>query len=342
MKIVPFPKVKPKIPFKPRLSFGLDLGSHFIKLVKLSVLKDSVNIEGFAVEPVGLDLEGLLKRHFQSFGIKKLNLSLSGLQTITRYTDFPKMSNDEFKQALKFEAQKHIPFPLSEVNVDGFILKDDLPDNKMLVLLAAAKKDAIESRIKLCDNLGVRLGAVDIDSIALINTFNHNYSDDESIKDKAVALLNIGATESNLNILDSGFPRLSRDIHIAGNHFTKKISDIQGLEFKEAEKIKVSPEKQTSSVISCIDNVLSNLARDLRTSFDYYESQNASSVSRIYLTGGSSMFAGLRESLTNLMGIQVEHWDVLRNITIADTVDSDKLKQYSGQLAVAIGLALRT
>ena len=76
------------------------------------------------------------------------------------------MNTLELRQALKFEAQKHIPFSVSEVNLDGYILKDDLPDNKMLVLIAAVKKDLVTQRLKLIEGLGYHTNIIDIDSIA--------------------------------------------------------------------------------------------------------------------------------------------------------------------------------
>lgn len=298
---------------KEKFSFGLDIGSSAIKLIKLRFLKEKVEFSNFVLEPTSQDPAQALKQIAESEGIKSLNLSVSGPAVIIRYVNFPRMNNQELKQALRFETEKLIPFPLNEVNLDSYILKQDLPDNKMLVLLAAVKLEFIEQRLKLMEAAGLKANIIDIDSLALINAFNFNYSPENSnFKNKGIAILNIGAMITNLNILEDGIPRLSRDINIAGNNFTQRLQD-----------------------------ELANLAHEIRTSFDYYESQGASSVVKIFLSGGGSKCSGLKDMLANLIGIEAEYWDPLRQINISHNIDLEKVKDISPQLAVAVGLALR-
>jgi type IV pilus assembly protein PilM len=265
-----------------------------------------------------------------------------------RYVDFPKMKDDEVRQSLRFEAQKYFPFSTDEVNIDARILIQDLGGNKMLVLLAAVKKEFINQRLKMIQAAGIKTNIVDLDSIALINAFNFNYSknsnsDSDTLKHKTVAILNIGAASSNLNILEDGIPRLSRDIQIAGNNFTQKLQEILGVDFKTAEelKLKADDKERLDKVISAGEAALSNLSGEIRTSFDYYESQSDSSVGKIFLSGGGSRFRGLKDTLANLLGIEVEYWDPLRKISASSNIDVEKAKELSGQLAVAVGLALR-
>ncbi len=325
------------------LSVGLDIGSYSIKLVKLRFTKDKIELLNYLLEPLSQETDLFLKKIAQSQDSKKVNISVSGPSTITRYAEFPRMNPEEFKQALKFEAQKHIPFQLAEVNIDGCILKNDLPDNKMFVLLAAVKKDFLNLRLKMYEAAGLKVNVIDIDSLAIINAFNFNYDKDPGLKNKVVALLDIGSQESKLNILENFIPRLSRDIHIAGANFSQKLVDVLNVDFKTAENLKIIPDKDSlNKVSSAVESVLANLAREIRTSFDYYESQNASSVERIYLSGAGSLFSGLKDILTNLVGIDVQYWDPLKNIEIGSAVDAQKLKSSTSSLAVAVGLALRS
>ena len=328
---------------KDKFSVGVDIGLSQIKVVKLKLGKDQVELCGFDIAPASIDLGEvlghILKAH--SGGGDLLNISVSGQQSVIRYVNFVRMNNGELKQALKFEAQKHIPFTMAEVNLDGYILKDNLPDNKMLVLIAAVKKDLVNQRLKTIESLGYRTNIIDIDSIALYNAFNFNYPFEESQEHKAIALLNIGASMSNLDILDNGIPRLSRDLHIAGNTFTQKIADIFGIDFVSAESLKINPEKEKLSRISAgIESTLANLAGEIRTSFDYYESQGASNVSKVYLSGGSAKFVGLKEMLARLLSIEVESWDPFKKIKVLEEIDAVKLRNSSGELNVAVGLAL--
>ena len=332
-------KIKSK---KERFSVGIDLGTSSVKAVKLRFAKDTVELCNFILEPVGIEAREAIKKISQSFGIDTVNLGIGGPATVIRYVSFPRMSRDELKKAVKFEAQKHIPFSVAETSVDSYVLQQDLPDNKMLVLLAAAKKDFVNQRLKIAEEAGLKVNIIDVDSLALINAFNFNYPESGTSEAKAIALLNIGAAVSSLNILENGIPRLSRDIHIGGNNFTHKIMDMLSLELKSAEEMKSSPDSaKDPKVTTAIEAVLGNLGSELRSSFDFYESQSTSSVKKIFLSGGSSFYVSLQGMLVNLLGMEVEMWDPLKNFSFAQEMDQGKVKAVSGHLAVAIGLALR-
>jgi len=321
---------------KDKVSLGLDIGTATVKLVKLKFTKEgAVELLAFAVKPS-------LKELSADTDVKQVNVSISGTSAIIRYITFPKMSPQELKQALKFEAQKYIPFPVAELNLGSVILKDDLPDNKMLVLLAAVRKEILSQRVKALDEFGLQARLIDIDSLALINAFNFNYPPQADPKNKSPALLNIGASFSNLNILEDGIPRLSRDIHIAGNNFTQKIADTLGMEFLAAEELKLNPDQESLSKITVLaEGSAASLVSEIRTSFDYYESQGASSVGKIYLSGEGSILSGLKEALASLLGIEVEYWNPLAKINLSPGIDAGKLKGHLAQLPVAVGLALR-
>lgn len=326
---------------KDKFSIGLDIGTQSIKCVKLKI-NNATELVSFEVEEGQLDPTDVLKKIKHAQDADLVNISFCGASTVIRYVNFLKMNKAELRQALKFEAQKHIPFSLSEVNIDAEILKDDLPENKMLVLIAALKKELIQQRAKCLENAGLRPNIIDIDSLALINSFSFNYPKVEIPENKSVCLLNIGASISNVNILDNGIPRLSRDIHSAGADFTKKLMDIFEVDFKTAEGLKINPPEDKSDKIRAgFENVLTNLASEIRTSFDYYESQNASSVVKIFLSGGGSKISGVAEMLSIALGIPVEAWDPFKKIEISDKIDLPKLNSFSGQFNIAVGLALR-
>lgn len=327
---------------KDKISVGFDIGTSTIKVVKCKFLKESIELSGFAIESTQVDLVPVLKKLAQNQLVSKVNASVSGPGVLIRYINFPKMQKHELQQALKFEAQKHIPFSVSEVNIDAHILKDDLPDNKMMILLAAVKKDFLSQRLKIFEDAGIHVNLVDVDGLALMNSFVYNYAEELHGKQKAIALLHIGTAISSVNILEEGIPRLSRDVHVAGNHFTQKLAETLGVDFKAAEEIKIkpSPEYASKAAVAC-EAVLTNLTKEIRMSFDYYESQNASTVGKIFVSGAGSNIAGFNDALAGLMGIEVEHWDPLRKILLANDIDAQKIKGLSSQLAVAVGLALR-
>lgn len=330
--------IKPKEQF----SVGIDIGSSSVKAVKFKVAEGAVELCDFIIEPVSADTSTALKKIRPMFEAKNIAVAASGPSALVRYVTLPKMTSSEVKQALKFEAQKYIPYSISEVNIDSAILKDDFPENKMLLLIAAAKKEFVVQRLKMLQDAGITASAVDLDSVALVNAFNFSYEQDERLKNATVALLNIGASETNLNLLEDGIPRLSRDIHLAGVSFTQKVADYLGVDFTKAETLKKdSACEQKEKVAIAVEAALTNLATEIRSSFDYYESQSASSVGKIFLSGGSSLFAGLKESLYNLLGIEVLEWNPFLKIKTAPSVNLESLNKQMGYLHVAVGLALR-
>ncbi len=329
------------------VKIGLDLGSSSIKIVKLEHSNKKFILQNFIFKDIPQprsDISSLLKNTLQEFAVENstLSISLSGQNVITRYISIPIMNRNELKYALKFEAQKYIPFSIEEVNLDGHILRQDQKTGKMLILVAAARKEFVNQNIKSIQNLGFKVKVVDIDSLVLVNTFNFNYSQDEFVKNNTIALLNIGASITNLSILEQGMPCLSRDIHIAGNNFTDRIADNLGLDFKTAEELKIKTTKDNLDKIKLsLETVLSQLAHEVRSSFDYYESQSIASVKRIYISGGGSLLTSLIENLNNLLGIEIINWDPLSNLEFREGLDLTKIKAKSPQLPVAIGLAMR-
>jgi type IV pilus assembly protein PilM len=335
--------MKNLLKIKERLSFGLDIGTQSIKYIKLRFHnKDSVRLCGFGLIPAGSDLTEALKGIKQSEGIDAVNISVSGPSAVIRNVSFPRMSQNELRQALKFEVQKHIPFSVEEVNIDSCVIKENLPDNKMLVLIAAVKKDMLNQRLKIVQDAGFKVNIVDIDSLSLLNAFNFNYSIDEALKNKALLLLNIGSSVTNLNILENGIPRLSRDIQIGGYNFNQRLMEAFSLDLGSAQELKINTDSdKIKQINTALEPLISNLCASIRTSIDYYESQAASAVAKVFLSGGEANSCGLKESFKNFLGIEVECWDPLKKISIENSVDPAKVKAISSQLAVALGLALR-
>lgn len=335
-------KFKPKIA-KEGFSTGIDLGASSIKIVKLKHAKEGIELCDYFIEKASpTEAVQIIKDKIQEFSLKKVNISVSGAQVIIRNANFPKMELTELKQALKFEAQKYIPFSVEEVNLDCYILKNDLPDNKMLILIGAVKKDFLNQRLKLLQETGVSIHLIDIDLLAALNAFNFNYADDEKIKHKAIALLNIGSIQSNLNIIEDGIPKLSRDINIAGNNITAKISELFKIDLKLAESLKQNPIPEKIEKINlAVELALTSLATEVRVSFDYYESQSTTSVVKIFLSGGGCVHSGLKDKLSGMLDIEVDFWDPFTKIRIPESIDNAKLKSLSSQLGVAVGLALR-
>ncbi|MBU0549142.1 MAG: pilus assembly protein PilM [Candidatus Omnitrophica bacterium] len=299
---------------KLKLSIGLDWGFSSLKMVVLEsrdnnyILKDARII---ALPSQDVKLSFPLNDLDLSGGV---NLGICGPNVVVRYIAMTKMKDEEFRNSLRYEAASHLPFPVEEVNLDGIILKE-LADNQMLAMLVAAKKDFINQRLKIFQESGIRVNILDIDSLALINAFNYSLSHkQDGSYPGAVALLNIGACVTNINILEDGIPHFSRDINVAGRDLTKQVS-------REA--------------------TIAKFVSEIRKSFDYYEAGSTAVLKKIFLSGGGSLVPDLGSNLENFLGAQIEKWDAFSNFSFAPGIDEANIRQNSAQFAVAVGLALR-
>lgn len=341
---IKFPNLRKAKLKNEREVIGLDIGSFGIKLIKLNFKDALTSIVDFAIEKQYSDVVKSLKDLVMRTNItgRLVNISLSGPGIVTRYIPFPKMQPEELRNALKFEAEKHIPFPVNEVILDGCILKDLNDNNKMLVLIVAAKKDVVQRKIDLVKNAGLEINLIDIDSLALVNSFNNTgiFVKKEE-QQKAIALLDIGATVTNLSILEDSIPRFSRDINLGGSDLTKKISEKLSISLTDAEVLKCNPAERLAEINTICEPILNNLITELRLSFDYYESQCACSLEKIYMSGGGSLLSGLGNFLNHMLGIEVLYWDPLLNIKIEESVDGKKIKENLSLLNTAMGLGLR-
>ncbi|MBL7081196.1 MAG: pilus assembly protein PilM [Candidatus Omnitrophica bacterium] len=296
-----------------KTSIGLDWDVSLLKILVLESQKNSYMIKDARIIELpsqDLNLSALIKGLDLSDGV---NLGICGPNVIVRYVAMAKMNESEFRNSLKYEAASHLPFSAEEVNLDGVILKD-LPDNQMLVMLAAAKKDFINERLRLCQEAGIKVNILDIDSLALINAFNYIHQQ-KDVSSGALALLNIGASVTNINILENGIPHFSREIDVAGEDFTTK----------EASR----------------EVAIANFVGEIRKSFDYYETRSTTVINKIFLSGVGNLISELTSNLKNLLGIQIKQWDPFCNFDFAPGLDEINLRKNSAQFAVAVGLALR-
>lgn len=338
--------LKEKISPAAKSSVGLDIGSFSIKAVELKKVDSELEFVNFAVTPHELDisredLSKVIKKTFTeaNFGTRKVNTSVSGQAVIVRYIQFPQMNEQDLRSAIKFEAEKYIPFKIDEVVLDCQILEEDIGDNKMRVLLVAAKREFIDAHIKLLSDAGLEIQLIDVDSLALINAHHANFPSQEG--DTTSALLSIGARQTNINIIKDGSSCFSRDVMSAGNDLTQVIKDAMNVDLPQAEQLKCQLEKEKEKLFSAIQPVLENLATEVRLSFDYYESQFEKGIDKLYLSGGSCSLVGLNKFLADSLGVDVEIWNPLTALRINPEIDEAQLTPIRSQLPIAIGLAMR-
>ncbi|MBM3247949.1 MAG: type IV pilus assembly protein PilM [Candidatus Omnitrophica bacterium] len=336
---------------KPSINIGLDIGSSSVKAVAIKLEKDKAELINYSIKPFDRDyISDSINKTLKDLNIenKTVNISIGGQGVVTRSVKFPRMSLSEVKNAIGFESEKHIPFPLNEVYMDCFIMRQLPEENKMLVLVAAAKKELIQHRLAYLKPLSLTANFIDVDSLALVNLINRIEFKPQGLstgvqnaeQKKAVALLNLGATFTSLCIVENGIPKFVRDIFIGGNDLTKRISNILGTGLAEADKAKCSPQEGWDKISAACESVLNNLINETRLSFDYFESDSGINISCLYLSGGGSYLRGIDEIIKTNLNVEVKYLNPAADLKVSESF-AGGLETEARKLSIAIGLALR-
>jgi type IV pilus assembly protein PilM len=335
---------------------GLDIGSSCVKAVELKKSRGEIEVAHIGVEPLASDIvvdsmivdsgsvSSTISKIFNENSIKSkaVATSVSGHSVIVKKITIPSMEDSDLAGSITTEAAQHIPFDIADVNVDYQILSDDISGPQMDVLLVAVKKDKILNYTNVLSLAGKTPAVVDIDAFALQNCYEYNYDPAPS---STVALLNLGASVMNINIVKGTTPLFTRDVSVGGNQYTDSLQKELDLSFEDAEKLKLGQRVGTVSEdakMPILQQVTEIIVLEIQKTFDFFRATAAGEhIERIYIAGGSSKVPGLMEALRQEFSLPVEVLNPFQRISSAG-IASDVIDQNAGQLAVAVGLALRS
>ncbi|MHC4780817.1 MAG: type IV pilus assembly protein PilM [Planctomycetota bacterium] len=338
---------------KSRSILGLDIGSASIKAIELAQ-----EGERFVITSYGqMDLSSeetqrdVIREVISTYGIKtrRVVTAVSGRSVIVRYVSMLQMSEEDLQNAIKFEADKYIPFEVEEVVLDCQKIEEEVQtqtesgEPEMKVLLVAVKRSLIEDHVGLIQQASLIPTIIDIDAFALGNAFEFRdlLSPRMEEKEKVVALIDIGANKTNINIKRGRVSYFTREIYLAGNDFTDAISKRLGLETHEAELLKRDAGDRIGELMESVSPTLEDLGNEIHLSFDYFENQFDAEVEEVYLSGGGALFPQLEETFTRIFDRKTMLWDPTENFEVSNRVDTNALRENAPQLAIAVGLASR-
>ena len=339
---------------------GLDIGSSAIKAVELKSggkgtsdyqllnigmepLPPEAIVDG-AIMDSGAVIDAI-QRLFTSQKIKTNDVatSVSGNAVIVKKISLPQMSPEELAESIHWEAEQYIPFDIQDVALDYEVIDGGGSGGNMDVLLVAVKKDKISDYTSAITQAGKTCQVVDVDVFALQNCYEINYGIDPG---KVVALLNIGASIMNINIIKGGTSIFNRDIAVGGNQYTDAIQKDLNLSFDQAEALKrgervdgAAPE----NLHPIIQAVSENIALEIQKTFDFFRATSAEDrIDRIFLSVGTAKIQGLRDLLADRFEAGVELLNPFNNVTYnPKDFDPDFINDVGPSAAIAVGLAAR-
>lgn len=341
---------------KPKIRVALDIGTNFIKLVQLEISSTGAKLLDAGLVEIGYDpsvadaegktktieaIQRLLKeKHIKA---KKIILAVPGQSAISRFLRLPPGSENKVDSIIKYEARHQIPLPLYKMVVDYQVLNQG--KKGVDVILLAIKEEIVNNYLNIVGSMGLTPEVVDVSSLALFNSLS---SGQDPKTDEVVALIDIGATTTDLCIQKGEILSFARSFPIGGNELTEALCAKLGIDFREAERLKrevtipsepTTGKGKTRQISEAVDSFAENLVAGIRHSFDFYQSQpGGAPVNRIVLSGGSAKLKGLDEFLARKLRLQLEIANPFQNIQF----DSSELNPEAIPfLTIAIGLALR-
>jgi type IV pilus assembly protein PilM len=339
---------------------GVDIGSSAVKAVELKVGGKggdeyqllNIGLEGLPPEAIvdGAIMDSgavidALQNLFQDNRIKTTDCAtgVSGNAVIVKKISLPQMSEEELAESIHWEAEQYIPFDIQDVQLDYEVVEGGEASGNMDVLLVAVKKDKISEYTSAITQAGRNPIVVDVDVFALQNCYEVNYVPEPG---RVVALLNIGASIMNVNVVRDGSSVFNRDIAVGGNQYTDAIQKDLNLSFEQAEALKhgeqvdgASPE----SLAPILQAVSENITTEIQRTFDFFRATSQDDrVDKIYLSGGAAKVHGLRDLLTNRLDAPVELLNPFLNVRYNEKdFDPDFLDDIGPSAAIAVGLAVR-
>lgn len=336
---------------------GLDIGSSAIKLVELKDVKGG----GYRLVKTGLEtlspeaiVDGAImdaslvvdtvNRLATALNVRNpdFGTSLSGHSVIIKKISLPAMSPEELGESIRWEAEQYVPFDINDVNLDYVVLDSGAGDT-MDVLLVAVKKDKIGDYTSVISQSGRNPMLVDVDAFAIQNAFEANYPIEPN---RVVALVNVGASVTNVNILSGPSTVFWRDISFGGNQFTDAVQKQLSLSFDQAEALKRGEragDHSVQEILPILRSVTDDLAQELQKTFDFFlATTSTSKIDQLLLSGGSARIVNFDTQLKERFGMAVEVMNPFRQIdTSGSTVSEEWLTENAPSLAVAVGLAVR-
>ncbi len=371
----------------PGNTLGVDVGSYAVKVISLSSggSNGRYKLNGWGYLPLEIEtsfeqsqaeLRTVYTAKLQTFLSQNRNAprdtttGVDGPALIVRTISIPKLTYQELAKTIQFEAEPFLPVNINECEIGFHILGTSATDpKKMDVLIAAVKKDAIENKVNLLNEAGLRTVVVDANAFALANAYYETLkaagssssqktktSPSAPTKDDTIIILNIGATITNMILIDKGTVKLVRDLAYGGSEFTKAVQRQMTVDFKGAENLKMSygillseqekektladDKREALSVSMALNGTAKMLISDIHRFIEFYLGQNPEAIfSRILVSGGTALMPNLVSYIAHQTNIRTE---VFNPIAICCPETAALIpEKYQPSLATAFGLSLR-
>lgn len=338
---------------------GVDISSTAVKLLQLSEAGGRYRVDHYAVEPLPpnavvekniVEVEAVgeaIKRALARSGSRSRHAAaaVAGSAVITKLIPMQAdLTDDELEDQVQVEAAQYIPYPIEEVSMD-FEVIGPVKDNPEMVqvLLAASRTENVEVRVAALDLGGLTARVVDIEAFAMENAFRLIADQLAAPRDALVALVDIGATMTTLNVLRNQRSIYTREQVFGGKQLTDEVMRRYSLSYEEAGLAKRQGGLPDTYELEVLEPFKEALVQQISRLLQFfYAGSEFNRVDQIVLAGGCASVPAISDLVEEQIGILTTIANPLANMSLSSRVQAQALAQDAPALMIAAGLALRS
>lgn len=339
---------------------GLDFSSTSVKLLELAKKGDTYYIESYAVESlppeaidetnikdieaVGQAIANVVARSRTSLKLAAIVIQSSAVitKTIQMAAD---LKEHELMAQIFSEADRYIPYPLQEVNLDFKILGPNAKNPALVdVLLVGTKTDNVNARVEALALGGLTAKVVDVETYVIERAFELIHKDLPSeSQNKTVAIIDIGGVIMTLCVLVNGSSVYMRDQNFGGRQLTEEIQRRYNLSMPEAIKAQKDGGLPSEYEIDILNPFKFVAAQHVSRALQFFFSSSSfSEIDTIVLAGGTATTPGLAQLIQEQLGIPTLVANPLANMKVSSKVDMSQVQEDASSLLMCCGLAMRS
>ena len=338
---------------------GVDISASSVKVLELSQAGEHFRVERYAVEPMPQNamvehsitevdqVAQAIARAVKRSGtrLKHAALAVPGSHVISKIVSMPAgLSDRDMQTQIEMEADRHIPYPLDEVNMDFHVLGSTSEGaDQVNVLLAACRKEIVDDYAAVADGAGLTPTVIDIETYAMENAYGLIARNMPGAgMEKTVAVMDIGATTTTINVMHNSRSVYTRDHTFGGRQLTEEIQRRYGLSYEEAGLAKkqggLPDNYQTDVLRPFMEALCQEVMRALQF---FYSSSPFNSVDQVLLAGGCAQIAGIDELVAARVGVAAAVANPFSSMSLATRIKPQMLGADAPSLMISCGLALR-
>lgn len=327
---------------KKNTILGLDLGTQAIKAVEMSRVGEELSVTGCIYEPVedpalyDESIKAVIEAG--AFGVKRVVIGYSGRSTLLQTISLPADREDDLDVAILEEAEKYIPYDISEAQIDYHVFEND-GSRAIKALMVAVRQSDIEDKLEILFNAGITPIQIDVELVALANAYEMaNFEDYFFPEGKPVGLVDFGASKTLISVTD-GTNNVFREFPVGGITLTEMVAQRMGCDMNRAEAIKLEPGDQIDTVKDAVYPGLEDITGEIRSCLDTFKSiSGGRDVTTLMLSGGLVSFPGVTPLIGRLTRTEPRIFDSFGAIDSSE-LDSELIGNHAHEFSVAFGLA---